>query len=189
MLYCTVLYHTVLYCTMLYRTVMYCNILYHIVMYCIVLYCTMLYRIKLYHIMLYSTVLYRNVLYHNVLYCTVLFCVLLLCHTVPPCPVPCLAVSTCPVSCLAVPSCPVSCITCLLGLAAVLSCAGALYKLQARWPSAVSPHFPMPGVDWAGPGSDVGRLVYSTYVEQVWAYVIVHTCLCTAPTCSRAAYF
>ena len=60
MLYCTVLYCTVLDCTVMYGTVLHCTVLYGTVLHCTVLYCTVLY----------CTALYYTVLYYTVLYCT-----------------------------------------------------------------------------------------------------------------------
>uniref|UniRef100_A0A8C7KBJ6 ATP-binding cassette, sub-family C (CFTR/MRP), member 9 n=1 Tax=Oncorhynchus kisutch TaxID=8019 RepID=A0A8C7KBJ6_ONCKI len=73
-LYCTVLLSllTVLYCTLLYSTVLCCTLLYSTVL---LLYSTVLYSTVLYSTVLYCTLLY--LLYSAVLYCTLLYCTLL----------------------------------------------------------------------------------------------------------------
>ena len=95
-LYCAVLYCTVLCSTILYCIAPYCTVLYGAVLHCTVLYCTVLYCTVLYCTVLYCTVLYCTVLYCTVLYCTVLCCAVLYC-TVLYCAVLCCAVLCCTV--------------------------------------------------------------------------------------------
>ena len=72
MLYCTLLYSTVLYCAVLYWTLLNLSVLYWTLLNSSVLYCT-----PLDCTVLYSTVLYCAVLYWTLLYSTLLFGVVL----------------------------------------------------------------------------------------------------------------